>query len=160
MDLIIGGALAIAGGLLGQVVAYFFGRRNAVEANTWNRNEKLRQERIVAYSEFAGAVNAYRRAMIDRAFATIGSSHVTELEDLESESRRSRDIALRYLYLVELLCDDPDVAKAAQDSYYAMDSFVNVRKDDDVEATRNHTRRLIRRFVRSARNTIDLGPAS
>ncbi|RPF21341.1 hypothetical protein [Myceligenerans xiligouense] len=158
MDVIVGGLLAIIASLVGQAVAHRFARRNAAAANQWAREEKLRQERVSAYSEFAGALTTYRRAMLDRAFSVVEDRDRPDVEQLRRESRRSRDNTLQALYLVELLADRSEVVDAAQTAYYSMERFLGVEDRDGTENIRNHTRATIQSFVRTARTTIDHDP--
>ncbi|MBE1876628.1 hypothetical protein [Myceligenerans pegani] len=158
MDVILGGVLAIIASLVGQAVAHRFTRRNAAAANQWAREEKLRQERVAAYSEFAGALTTYRRAMLDRAFARVKDPHDPGVEEHRRLSHRSRDTALQSLYLVELLADRQEVIEAAQAAYHSMEKFLDVQDRDEAESIRTFTRTTIRSFVGTARTTSDLGP--
>jgi hypothetical protein len=47
--------VAVVGTLLGATLAYLFQRANAIRAESFQRDERLRQKRIAAYSAFAGA---------------------------------------------------------------------------------------------------------
>jgi hypothetical protein len=159
MDVTLGAVLAIVGVLLGQVAAHLFSRRSAAAANDWARSERLHQERIAAYAALAGSLATYRRGMLDRAFAKVQAPRDPAYEDLLRESRRSRDSAQQALYLVELLCDRPEVVRAARVAYYSMDEFVEINGREEIDAARNLTRATIQRFVSTARDTISPVPA-
>jgi hypothetical protein len=66
MDAVLSGTIAVVGTLLGSLVTYIFQRRSAERARQIARGEQLRQERLAAYSDLAGAVIDLRRAAIDR----------------------------------------------------------------------------------------------
>lgn len=159
MDVILGGPLAIAGALLGQVTAHLFSRRSAAAANDWARSERLHQERITAYSALAGSLATYRRAMLDRAFANVKVPRDPAFEDFLWESQRCRDSAQQDLYLVELLCDQPEVVQAAQVAYRSMDKLAEIDEQSEIAVPRDFTRATIKAFVRAARATINVGSA-
>lgn len=56
--------VAVVGTLLGSFTTYGFQRRNAIRAEDIARAERLRQERIAAYSECAGALADLRRGLV------------------------------------------------------------------------------------------------
>lgn len=154
MDVLIGAGVAVVVALLSQVTAHVLARRNAAAANDWERGERLHQERVAAYSALAGSLATYRRAMLDRATAKVKVPPGPAFEDLLRESRRSRDSALQALYLVELLCDRPEVVKAAHRAYDSMNVLAHADDTSTVESGREHTRATIGIFVKTARDTI------
>ncbi|MFC4013897.1 hypothetical protein ACFOY2_42185 [Nonomuraea purpurea] len=58
--------IAVVGTLLGVTVTYVFQARAAKQARQVAREERLWQERLVAYSAFAGALTDFRQSQNDR----------------------------------------------------------------------------------------------
>lgn len=54
MQGLLASVIAVVGTLLGSTVTYVFQRVNAGRVERFARDERLRQERIAAYSGFAG----------------------------------------------------------------------------------------------------------
>ncbi len=61
MSAVLTSLIAVAGTLLGSFTTYWFQRRNAIRAEDLARSERLRQERLTAYSEYAAALADLRR---------------------------------------------------------------------------------------------------
>jgi membrane protein YqaA with SNARE-associated domain len=68
VDAWMGNVIAVAGTLLGSVAGYVFQRLNAGRTERFARDERLRQERMAAYSGYAGAVTDLRRAVVSLWF--------------------------------------------------------------------------------------------
>lgn len=66
MSSIIASAAAIVGVVLGSVLRYVFQARNARQSQEFARDQQTRQEKLAAYSEFAGLVTDFRRTENDR----------------------------------------------------------------------------------------------
>ncbi|WP_051866511.1 hypothetical protein [Streptosporangium roseum] len=66
MESAITSLIAIAGTLLGVAASYVFQLRSARQARRFAREDRLWQERLMAYSAFAEAVTAFRKSQNDR----------------------------------------------------------------------------------------------
>ncbi|MEV8631820.1 hypothetical protein AB0395_09200 [Streptosporangium sp. NPDC051023] len=64
MSAVLGSLIAVLGTLLGSLSTYLFQQRTAARAERVAREERLRQERLTAYSEFAAAVSELKRAVV------------------------------------------------------------------------------------------------
>ncbi|MFI9381501.1 hypothetical protein [Kutzneria sp. NPDC052558] len=56
--------IAVAGTLLGSISTYVFQRAGAARAERFTRDQRLREERIAAYSAYAAAITDLRRGVI------------------------------------------------------------------------------------------------
>ncbi|MFE0930627.1 hypothetical protein ACFW4O_30810 [Streptomyces mutabilis] len=65
MEAVAASVIAVLGTLLGSGLTYLFQRQTMNRSEQFTRNERLRQERIAAYSAFAGALANYRRGQMD-----------------------------------------------------------------------------------------------
>jgi hypothetical protein len=64
MEVVLASLIAVAGTLLGSIVTFDFQRRSAARAEDFARSLQLRQERLAAYSAFAGAVTALKQGVV------------------------------------------------------------------------------------------------
>ncbi|WP_440107621.1 hypothetical protein [Streptosporangium sp. H16] len=64
MSAALGSLIAVLGTLLGSFSTYLFQQRTAIRAEAVAREERLRQEHLAAYSEFASAVTELKRAVV------------------------------------------------------------------------------------------------
>jgi len=70
VDVLFASIIAVAGTLLGSTTTYVFQRLTAGHAEEFARNEQLRQERLAAYSAYAGAITELRQGVIAVWFAS------------------------------------------------------------------------------------------
>ncbi|WP_374778105.1 hypothetical protein OG756_40080 [Streptomyces sp. NBC_01310] len=64
MEALLASLIAVAGTLLGSVFTFAFQRRTSAQAEAFARAQHLRQERLTAYSAYAGAVTALKQATV------------------------------------------------------------------------------------------------
>lgn len=64
MEAIIASAIAVLGTLLGSGITLAFQQRTTEKGHQFARDERLRQERLDAYSIYAGALVNYRRCLV------------------------------------------------------------------------------------------------
>lgn len=157
MELIATSIVAVLGTLLGAAFTHVFQRRAAVEANDLARGEKLRQERVEAYSSFGGALASFRRSQMDRWYTTHRDATHPDLDELRREARRRRDVALEAFFRVQLVTDSPEVVTAGLEAFDAMDLFAQARSSEDVEKIRDTTRALMHTFVQVAKQQLEPG---
>jgi membrane protein YqaA with SNARE-associated domain len=80
--------IAVIGTLLGSTITYLFQRSHAGRAEAVARSERLRQDRIVAYSEFAGTITELRRGVITLWFHRLRQSDLADPELLADSMSR------------------------------------------------------------------------
>ena len=147
-------AVAVVGTLLGVLLQHRFQRQNVIEAGEVARLEKLRQERLLACAEYAGALAQYRRGQIDRWYARYqrdGSS----VPEHDHEVRRQRDIAQQALFRLQLLSDSEEIVRQAESLFVSMNGFKPASSRHEVEAVRDSTHARIREFVCAAGRDLD-----
>jgi hypothetical protein len=64
VETIIASAIAVLGTLLGSRLTLAFQQRTTDKGHQFTRHERLRQERLDAYSAYAGALINYRRCLV------------------------------------------------------------------------------------------------
>ena len=63
MAVVVTSLIAVAGTLMGSGLTYMFQRWNVGRAEEFARLDRLRQERMAAFSAFAGAVTDHRQVV-------------------------------------------------------------------------------------------------
>lgn len=112
-------AIAVTGTLLGSTITFLFQRSHSARTERFTRAERLRQERIEAYSAFAGAVTELRRGVISLWFVRQRRDDDTdsELNAAHLESDRLGAAAAHARFRVQLLADNPDLVALADAAF-------------------------------------------
>ncbi|WP_369244380.1 hypothetical protein [Streptomyces sp. R41] len=113
MDTLVAAGLAIFGTLAGAVANHFLQSRVAHRAELFARSERLRQDRMLAYSDFAKAIMTYRRAEFARWEQRHANSPEPVLIEARSEAHRNRAVAWHAMFQLQLLADDPGLSSLA-----------------------------------------------
>ncbi|MFD4556648.1 hypothetical protein ACFWP5_20440 [Streptomyces sp. NPDC058469] len=106
--------VAVAGTLLGSGVTFLFQRRTADRAEAFLWRRLTREERLTAYSSFAEAVLAYRRAQHDPFHRRLEAQDSPALVAAKSEAYHCRLAAQQALLRVEFVTDDPGLVQLAE----------------------------------------------
>lgn len=162
--------IAVAGTLLGAVVTLVFGQRAT------DRRQR-REERLEAYSSFAGAVVEYRNGQynryrqMDTAWESVagliraGASakemdleieysddrQIREYRTARNESYRLRSLALQTLYRVRLVADRSDIADLADRAMQCTSNIHKANSDDELNRRGEQARQAVEDFIDAAR---------
>ncbi|MET9376551.1 hypothetical protein ACFYV5_25610 [Streptomyces sp. NPDC003035] len=128
--------IAVAGTLLGVIATHWFQGRAAERTAVLARTEQLRQERIAAYSAFAGAVVDFRRSQHDRWFSAAQDPGSERAEAARFASYHHRTAASQALFRVQLVCDAPDTRQLAE-SAFQITSCMHEAADEEERALRS-----------------------
>jgi hypothetical protein len=123
--------IAVAGTLLGSVVTHVLQRRTAGHAERFAWDERLRQERLTAYSAFAEAVMAYRHEELTHWLRRHGELIDPSQRAEPAEQGRLRAAAWQARYRVQLLADKPRLVELAEE---AMDAVADIHRSNDSAA--------------------------
>ncbi|MFI5881952.1 hypothetical protein [Streptomyces sp. NPDC051554] len=104
----------MAGTLLGSFATFLFQRRTADRAEAFMWRRLTREERLTAYSGFAEAVVAYRRAQYDPFHRRLEAQDSPELASVKAESFHRRMVAQQALFRVQLVTEDPGLVRLAE----------------------------------------------
>ncbi|GAA4630322.1 hypothetical protein GCM10023196_055210 [Actinoallomurus vinaceus] len=140
----------MVGTLLGSALTYVFQRRTAGRAEQFARDERLRRDRVSAYSAFAEAVMAYRHEELQVWLHRHGELIHPLPERFEVEQGRLRSLALRARYRVQLLADEPRLIEPAD---HSLDAVARIHQANDATELMEHGERTEQRvedFVRAA----------
>ncbi|MEU1018673.1 hypothetical protein ABZ383_08350 [Streptomyces sp. NPDC005900] len=153
MEAVAASVIAVLGTLLGAGVTHVFQRGAIARTEDFTRREKLRQERVDAYSAYAGALVNYRRVLLDRWF----SRHENRPEDgVESRFRsyELRSAAQEALFRVELLTEDDELAGLARRALDAVTDLHKARDRDELTERRVVSLGAVDAFVSAAKRHV------
>ncbi|MFR9752586.1 hypothetical protein ACL02S_16330 [Nocardia sp. 004] len=106
--------IAIAGTLLGAAVTHYFQRVNADRTMRQNFAERLRQDRLTAYHDFANAVVEYRHYQIKR-WHRLNQDPGAEA-NTRSEAYDKKAVAQSQLLRIKLLTSDERLTQLADEA--------------------------------------------
>ncbi|MFF8632475.1 hypothetical protein [Streptomyces werraensis] len=151
MEAVAASVIAVLGTLLGSGLTYLFQRQTMNRSEQFTRNERLRQERIAAYSAFAGALANYRRGQMDLWFARHEHREVSSVAELRREEQRLRAAALEAMFRAELITTDPRLEEMGRQALAAIDRMNRAGTRDQLDQERATSRTLIYEFVSASK---------
>jgi hypothetical protein len=114
------------------------------------RADRLRQERIVIYSDFAGSVSQLRGATQFRQI--MQEQHGPDSEQFltaRAETRRIQPIARAAMYRVHLVADDPHLVALSAEIIDVTNAIREAANEPDMLALVDQSRRLTDSFIRT-----------
>ena len=130
VDSIIASLAAITGVALGSVLTYLFQARNTRQIQEFARDQQFRQERLAAYSEFAGVVTDFRRSENDRWHREQEDPRGEPFISARDESYQLRAKATAAMCRVQLIGGDATLGQLAQN---ALDATTEIHEATDEE---------------------------
>ncbi|MDT0409451.1 MULTISPECIES: hypothetical protein [Streptomyces] len=152
MDALAASLVAVFGTALGAALTHVFQRRNALRAESVAREERLRQERVAAFSSFAGALADYRRGQLDHWYARRRGE--PGAEQLRREAARLRAVALEAMFRAELLTDSAELAATGRRALKESDRMNLSRTREELEGPRARSREAVYAYVAAAREWV------
>ncbi|MER5199285.1 hypothetical protein ACWD3J_47060 [Streptomyces sp. NPDC002755] len=151
METIIASGIAVLGTLFGSGITLAFQQRTADRSHQFTRREKLRQERLDAYSVYAGALVNYRRCLVHLWFC---ENEQPPPEDPDAVRIRAYDLrsnAQEALFRVQMLTDEETLSRAAEDVLADVTVLSKTDSRTELDDARARTRDDISRLVREAK---------
>jgi hypothetical protein len=142
--------IAVTGTLLGSVVTYVFQRRTTGRAEQFTRDERLRQERLSAYSAFAEAVMEYRHEQLTQWLRRHGELIEPSPEANRAEQGRPRATAWQARYRIQLLADEPKLIELADKAIDAVADIHRSKEPGELEQHGKRTRQRVEDFIHAA----------
>ena len=142
--------IAVAGTLLGSAVTYLFQQRVAQRSEAFSQSERLRQERLAAYSAFAEAIMMYRQSQYKRGEQRLQDPAGASYPAAKAESFRLRALAWNALYRLHLLAHDPALIRSAEN---IMEHAADLHRAESTEALKERgtqVRQLLESFMATA----------
>lgn len=150
MAVVLASVIAVLGTLAGATAGYLFQQRIADRSEATARDERLRQERLVACSAFAGAVMDLRRAQYDRWYRRHEHPQQADPEDARAESYRLRSVAWSAFYRFRLTTANAELTNLG---WSAVEEAAHVAKgadENDLRERGERARALLEDFVTAA----------
>lgn len=151
MESIIASAIAVLGTLLGSGLTLAFQQRTTDRSHQFTRREKLRQERLDAYSAYAGALVNYRRCLVHLWFCEHEQPPPEDPDAVRIRAYDLRSSAQEALFRVQMLTDDDWLSRAAEDVLADVTALSKVEARAELDELRARTRDGISRLVGSAK---------
>ncbi|MCY0934792.1 hypothetical protein [Streptomyces sp. H34-S4] len=157
MEAIIASAIAVLGTLLGSGVTFAFQQRVADRGQEFTRSEKLRQERLDAYTSYAGALVNFRRTLVHLWFCTYARTDEQTYEDPGPVAMRSyelRSSAQEALFRLQMLTGDEALSARAQALFDEVGVVHKTESREEFQSRRDSTREGIAGLVGAAKRQL------
>ncbi|MFB0618582.1 hypothetical protein [Streptomyces sp. AGS-58] len=151
MESIIASAIAVLGTLLGSGITLAFQQRTTDRSHQFTRREKLRQERLDAYSAYAGALVNYRRCLVHLWFCEHEQPPPEDPDAVRIRAYDLRSSAQEALFRVQMLTDDDRLSRTAEDVLADITELPKTDARAELDELRARTRDNISRLVGSAK---------
>jgi hypothetical protein len=149
---IIASAIAVLGTLLGSGITLAFQQRTADRSHQFTRREKLRQERLDAYSAYAGALVNYRRCLVHLWFCEHESPPPEDADTVRIRAYDLRSNAQEALFRAQMLTDDERLSQTAEDVLADISELRKANNRAALDRLREQTRDHIGRLVTAAKH--------
>jgi hypothetical protein len=156
VETVLASMVAVAGTLIGSLSTYVFQRRIVERADAALRAERLRQERLAAYSGYAGAVSELKRGVITVWFRRRASPRDEDAyRAARVESDRLGAAADTADFRLQLVADDP-VLRPLMDAVRAKVGAIDAAEDrQQLIVIEAEFEQAVRAFLDAAARRID-----
>ncbi|KQX53127.1 MULTISPECIES: hypothetical protein [unclassified Streptomyces] len=154
MEAIIASAMAVVGTLLGSGITLAFQRRTAERGHLLARDEKLRQERLDAYTAYAGALVNYRRCLVHLWFCLRESPPHEDPDVVRIRAYDLRSVAQEALFRLQMLTSDEGLGRSGEALLEDITMLQRVSDRRALEECRVRTRDGISELVRAAKQRL------
>ncbi|MCX4990099.1 MULTISPECIES: hypothetical protein [unclassified Streptomyces] len=151
METIIASGIAVLGTLLGSGITLAFQQRTADRSHQFTRREKQRQERLDAYSAYAGALVNYRRCLVHLWFCEHEQPPPEDPDTVRIRAYDLRSNAQEALFRVQMLTDDETLSRSAEDVLAGVTALSKTDSRTELDNARVRTRDDISRLVRAVK---------
>jgi hypothetical protein len=136
---------------LGSTVTYVFQRVSAGRVERFARDERLRQERIAAYSGFAGAITELRQGVISLWFVRHRDDAARpELYAARAASDRLGAAADHARFRVQLLAENPNLLALADAAFEPISAIHHAADRAALVEHENRCQDLLKAFITAA----------
>ncbi|MFJ3666986.1 hypothetical protein ACIPSE_11070 [Streptomyces sp. NPDC090106] len=151
METIIASGIAVLGTLLGSGITLAFQQRTVDRSHELTRREKLRQERLDAYSAYAGALVNYRRCLVHLWFCEHEQPPPEDSDTVRIRAYDLRSHAQEALFRVQMLTDDETLSRVAESVLADITTLSKTDSRTELDEARVRTRDDIGRLVAAAK---------
>jgi hypothetical protein len=157
MAAVLASVIAVLGTLGGTITGYIFQRRITERNEITSREERLRQERLIACSAFAGAVVEFRRVQYDRWYRLRENPQGIVPADVRTESYRLRSAAWSSFCRFRLTNTDGELARLGSEAVEAAANITHTTDETEMRECGEHARILLEEFVIAAARQFEGG---
>jgi hypothetical protein len=150
VDSIIASSAAITGVALGSVLTYLFQVRNTRQIQLFARDQGVRQERLAAYSDFAGIITEFRRSENDRWHREREDPQGELFVTARDESYQLRAKATAAMCRVQLVGGDTTLNQLAERALNATTEIHQATDEEDRAGRGNKARLAVQDFLLAA----------
>lgn len=150
MQSVITGLFTVMGTVVGSVVTYLLQLRSADRAERLARDQRLWQERRLAYEAFAEALIEYRPAQYDRWHQQADGPQDAAGFEARKESYRRKAAARQATLRVRLLADDPVLISCASELLRLTEDLHDAESKEDLEAGGDQAQQVLNAFIEEA----------
>ncbi|GGY22418.1 hypothetical protein [Streptomyces djakartensis] len=151
METIIASAIAVLGTLLGSGLTLAFQQRTTDKGHQFTRHERLRQERLDAYSAYAGALINYRRCLVHLWFCEHEQPPHEDPGVVRVRAYDLRSNAQEALFRMQMLTDDEALSQAAEAVLADVTALPKTDSRTELDQRRVKTRDDISQLVRASK---------
>jgi hypothetical protein len=151
VETIIASAIAVLGTLLGSGLTLAFQQRTTDKGHEFTRHERLRQERLDAYSAYAGALINYRRCLVHLWFCEHERPPHEDPSVVKVRAYDLRSNAQEALFRVQMLTDDEVLSQAAEAVLADVTALPKTDSRTELDQRRVKTRDDISQLVRASK---------
>jgi hypothetical protein len=142
--------IAVAGTLLGSTTSFLFQRRSADRAEEFARTERLRQERMTAYSGYAGAITELKRGVVSLWFRRQDDPHGAEYLMARAECDRLGAAAEQAQFRMRLISEDLDLVTLADAAFATIGSIGHADDKAQLAERETHCLDALNAFIAGA----------
>jgi hypothetical protein len=153
--------IAVLGTLGGATASYLFQGKTSERNESKARDERLRQERLTAYSSFAGAVMDLRGIQYHRGYSrmTVEDQHL-DRSSIRAESSQLRSVAWTAFYRFKLTSPDQQLTNLATRAVKEAVDVADASDKVDLKKRSERARARIDEFIGAAATYLEAGSAS
>lgn len=143
--------IGVIGVIVGVLASYPFQVLQAKRSEAYERAQRLRADRVSAYSGFAEKIMDWRRSQVIRTMLGIEhGAHPDLVAQIKDENRRVRASAWTAFYQVKLLCGDPKLEELARSAVETTRSMKRASDRRMLNATGDDVRVKLATFLEAA----------
>jgi hypothetical protein len=150
MAVIWASVIAVLGTLGGATASYLFQSKISERNESTDRDERLHQERLAAYSSFAGAVMDLRRTQYDRGYSRMARDQQVDRSGIIAESSRLRSVAWTAFYRFKLTSPDAELTDLATRAVEEAFDVADASDKADLKKRSEQARAQIDAFITAA----------
>ena len=161
MAVVLASVIAVLGTLGGATASYLFQGRISERNELKARHERLRQERLAAYSSFAGAVMDLRGVQYDRGYSRMtAEDQQIDRSSIRGESSRLRSLVWTSFYRFKLTSPEERLTNLARRAVEEAFDVTDASDKADLKKRSEQARARIDEFISAAAIHLEDGSAS